>query len=82
MKVVLNIDCNGAIKEGDIVVYRKGKWVAMAKEQYLDCVVKENIALNNRLDELQTAFNNFKVAVNKVLKDHHEVLQIIAKENE
>lgn len=82
MKVVLNIDCNGAIREGDIIVYRKGRWVAISKEVYLNDLVKENQQINQQIADLNTAFNNFKVAVNKVLKDHHEVLQIITKENE
>lgn len=82
MKIVLNIDCNGAIKENDVIVYRNGRWTAMGQEQYLDNLVKEIIALRTQLSDLQTAHDNFKVAVNKILKDHHEVLQIITKGNE
>lgn len=80
MKIVLNIECNGSIKEGDTLVYHNGKWVATRKENYLNPLIQENIQLKKKLEELQETITNFKIAVNNVLKEHHEVLRTITKE--
>lgn len=81
MKVVLNIDCNGALREGDVIVYEKGRWVAVSKEVFLNDLVLEIQKTNKQVEDFYNLFDTFKLAVNEVLKNHHEILQILTKED-
>lgn len=85
-KIILNYDIDRLAKEGDMLVYnaKTKMWVATTKELFLRKHTQEIEAfkqtVGTTLAEMQTNIENFKAGVNGKLKDYHEILQNITKD--
>ena len=84
MKVALNIEIDTPLKDYDVIVYDKvrKKWVATSRERFLRTTTGKIIETNNRIDEIIASQERFKQGVNQKLKEYHDILQNLVKENE
>ena len=84
MKIALEIEIDAPLKDYDVIVYDKvrKKWVAVSRERFLRPTTGKIIETNNRIDEIIASQERFKQGVNQKLKEYHDILQNLVKENE
>ena len=51
MEIVLNIQTDGKLQDEDIIIRRKGKWVAISKSRFLSDVLDKQKKVNESLAE-------------------------------
>ena len=76
MKIVLDI--KGTPIKNSMLIYNGKEWETITKEQ----VVNEVYELQTQIADLRFEYDNLKKAINEKLKDYHEILQMITKEEE
>ena len=76
MKIVLDI--KGTPIKNSMLIYNGKEWETITKEQ----VVNEVFELQTQIADLRFEYDNLKKAINEKLKDYHEILQMITKEEE
>ena len=81
MNLVLNVEFNKKLKNGDILVYQDGKFINLPKNEYLDVLIRENNQLKREMQLLKNDIEEFKNKVNDKLKEYHNILQLLTKEN-
>ena len=81
MNLVLNVEFNKKLKNGDILVYQDGKFINLLKNEYLDVLIRENNQLKREMQLLKNDIEEFKNKLNDKLKEYHNILQLLTKEN-
>lgn len=79
MKIV--VDIKGELKKGDILIYDGNQFNPVSKKEFLFKTKKELDETKKQIELLKTDINTFKEGVNNKLKDYHNILQTITKEN-
>ncbi len=84
--MIIDIDNGGKLTENDIIIYKKGRWTAIRKSEFLtECIAQDKElrtridALKNELESYKTEINEYKVKVNEKLKEYHNILQLLTK---
>lgn len=82
MKILLDIKENKPLKTEDIIVYNKkeGLWETKSKDWYFYSIQKQINELKALMSDLQASNSEFKGKVDEKLKEYHDILQIITKE--
>lgn len=78
MKIV--IDIKGELKNDDLLIYQDGLLKPISKEELFAKNKSEHNELKKEIKNLQDEINVFKASVNSKLKDYHNVLQALTKE--
>ena len=78
MRVVLEL--NGEPKEDDLILFIDGKWKIVSKNVFLQQEKEELKNTNKRIDDLQNQLQKALGNINEKLKDYHNILQVIVKE--
>ena len=76
MKIVLDI--KGTPKKHSMLIYNGNEWEIINKDQLL----KDVFELQKQIAELRYESEQLKTAINEKLKDYHNILQLITKEEE
>lgn len=79
MKLILEIK-NEPTKD-DILVYNGIEWIAIPKTKFLRQVADNSEAIENLKKQYENDFNNLKNQINTKLKDYHEIIKLLVKEN-
>lgn len=85
-KVIIDFEQTRPFQDGDMLIYneRLKKFVLTTKELYLRGKTNEIRALKEQYEkdiaELKTSVETFKKGVNDKLKNYHEILQNLTKE--
>lgn len=82
MKLVLDLKLNKKLEESDIIIFKDGHWIVTTKELFLDNVQKEIRDLEKEIEDFKAVFEDYKHKVNEKMKEYHNVLQVLTKENE
>lgn len=80
MKLALNVNLKGELKNGDIFVYRDGALVNIRKDQYFAEMNKKVYDAEQKVLALKQELEDFKNGVNEKLKQYHDILQVLTKE--
>lgn len=78
MEVVLKL--KGEPKEDDLILFIDGEWKIVSKKVFLDELKEEIKNTNKRIDDLQDQLQKALGNINEKLKDYHNILQVIVKE--
>lgn len=78
MEVVLKL--KGEPKEDDLILFIDGEWKIVSKKVFLQQVKEELKNTNKRIDDLQDQLQKALGNINEKLKDYHNILQVIVKE--
>ena len=78
MRVVLEL--NGEPKEDDLILFIDGKWKIVSKNVFLADVIKSVKDTNKRIDKVENTLEKALENINSKLKDYHNVLQLLVKE--
>lgn len=85
-KVIIDFEQTRPFQDGDMLIYneRYKKFVLTTKELYLRGKTNEIKAIKEQCEkdiaELKTSVETFKKGVNDKLKNYHEILQNLTKE--
>ena len=52
-KLVIDVECNEPLANYDTIIYFNGKWTVCNRSSYMAHEVKQRLALQNRVDELE-----------------------------
>ena len=78
MKIV--VDIKGELKKDDIIVFDGENFKPIAKDDFLCKLSAQNKELCEEIKNLRTEIDAFKLGVNNKLKDYHNILQTLTKE--
>lgn len=78
MKIV--VDIKGKLKKNDILIYDGDNFIPANKDFILFDLQQEIARLKDYNDKLKNEINAFKEGVNDKLKDYHNILQQLTKE--
>lgn len=78
MKIVLDVK-NTPIKN-DLLIFNGKEWECVSKDKVLDLLRNEVKDLQKEVLELKQENDKFKLAVNEKLKEYHNILQLLTKE--
>ena len=78
MEVVLKL--KGEPKEDDLILFIDGEWKIVSKKVFLQQEKEEIKNTNKRIDDLQDQLQKALGNINEKLKDYHNILQVIVKE--
>ena len=78
MEVVLKL--KGEPKEDDLILFIDGEWKIVSKKVFLQQVKEDLKNTNKRVDELESQLKKALENINEKLKDYHNILQVIVKE--
>lgn len=78
MEVVLKL--KGEPKEDDLILFIDGEWKIVSKKVFLQQVKEELKNTNKRIDDLESQLQKALGNINEKLKDYHNILQVIVKE--
>lgn len=78
MKII--VDIKGDLRENDILIYDGQQFKPVSKNSFLFKTKQENIRLDTELKKLKNDFVIFKANVNDKLKNYHNILQTLTKE--
>lgn len=78
MEVVLKL--KGEPKEDDLILFIDGEWKIVSKKVFLQQVKEELKNTNKRVDDLENQLQKALGNINEKLKDYHNILQVIVKE--
>lgn len=78
MKIV--VDIKGKLKKNDILIYDGDNFIPANKDFILFDLQQEIARLKNHNDKLRNEINAFKEGVNDKLKDYHNILQRLTKD--
>lgn len=79
MKIILELDYEGKLKEDDMIVYRDNKWKVIPKDFILSELMANDKQLQVQIDLLNQKLKETKEQVNKKLEEYHDVLQVLTK---
>lgn len=85
-KVIIDFEQTRPFQDGDMLIYneRYKKFVLTTKELYLRGKTNEIKAIKEKCEkdiaEIKTSVETFKKGVNDKLKNYHEILQNLTKE--
>lgn len=79
MKLVL--DVKGKPLKDDIIIYDGEKWECVCGKALTNELTIKHIALLQQVNDLEDEINTLKVEINKKLKEYHDILQVISKED-
>lgn len=79
MKIILELDYEGKLKEDDMIVYRDKKWKVIPKDFILSELMANDKQLQVQIDLLNQKLKETKEQVNKKLEEYHDVLQVLTK---
>lgn len=65
MKIALDIIVDNKLSDNDIIVYKKGKWYAIPKDDFLGKLNKKTIELENQVVELKATL----IELAKIVKE-------------
>lgn len=66
--------------ENGVIIFKNGEWCFENKDILLNDLKRDIIKNTQELQQLNLTLKQFKDSVNEKLKDYHEVLQILTKE--
>ena len=78
MKAVF--DVKNRPKENDLLIYDGTQFKTISKDSLLFELKSENEKLKNEIVKLKNDIDIFKLGVNEKLKDYHNILQTLTKE--
>jgi len=78
MKIV--VDIKGELKKDDIIIFDGEKFKPVAKNDFLCKLSAQNIELRKEIEKMRDEIDIFKLGVNSKLKDYHNILQTLTKE--
>lgn len=78
MKIV--VDIKGELKKDDIIVFDGENFKPVAKDEFLCKLSAQNADLCKEIEKLRIEIDAFKLGVNNKLKDYHNILQTLTKE--
>lgn len=79
MKLV--IDIKGEPKKDDILIFDGNQYKPISKDEFLFKTKKELEDIKKEFEKLKEEINVFKEGVNHKLKDYHNILQTLTKED-
>lgn len=79
MKVI--VDIKGKLKKNDILIYDGEQFKPVNRDEFLFKTKKELEETKNEFELLKKDIDTFKTGVNDKLKDYHNILQNLTKEN-
>lgn len=68
MKIALDIVVDEKLSDNDIIVYKKGKWRAVLKDDFLGNMAKKDIELENQIKDLQSQIDDLKATLIELAK--------------
>lgn len=68
MKIALDIVVDNKLSDNDIIVYKKGKWRAVLKDDFLGNMAKKDIELENQIKDLQSQIDDLKATLIELAK--------------
>lgn len=80
MKVLLEITKTPT--KDDILIFNGTDWEPIRRSQYMKDVILKQNETNDNLSKLEEKFMSFAKIVDEKLKNHHEALQLLIKEEE
>lgn len=80
MRIILEI--KDKPNENDLIIFKNKEWVLISKESLLNPLVLENIALKKELEEYKESVSLKIKAIDNKLKEYHDILQVLTKEEE
>ena len=80
-KLVLDVEINEKfLKDNCIIIYKNKKWQVISKESFLAQIAENQRELKADIEKININISEFKNEVNKKLKEHHNILQVLSKE--
>lgn len=68
MKIALDIVVDNKLSDNDIIVYKKGKWRAVLKDDFLGNMAKKDNELENQIKDLQSQIDELKATLIELAK--------------
>ena len=78
MKIV--VDIKGELKKDDILIFDGEALKPVNKNSFLCEIFTQNQELREDNEKLRNEIETFKLGVNQKLKDYHNILQTLTKE--
>lgn len=78
MKLV--VDIKGELKKDDILIFNGQQFRPLNRDEFLFKLKKELAETKDEFKKLREEINTFKNGVNNKLKDYHNILQTLTKE--
>ena len=69
MKIVLDVQLNGELKENDIIVFKNGKWQVMSKTKFFANNLEAQRLVNQATDKKIKALEKNLVELAKIIKE-------------
>lgn len=74
------VDIKGELKNDDILIYDGKNFKPCNKNSFLYDIYAQNMKLKGEIKNLKDEINAFKLGVNEKLKNYHDILQTLTKE--
>lgn len=74
------VDIKGELKNDDILIYDGKNFKPCNKNDFLYKIFAQNMELKDEIKDLKNEIVAFKDGVNEKLKNYHDILQTLTKE--
>jgi len=81
MNVMLNLKQTKELEKDDIIVFQNGSWTNVRKSEFLHKYFEQIKECQASVDELREDYERMLEAINKKLKEYHDTLQVLTKED-